>query len=77
MKKYNFKFFFGADLHRAPDTEAQNYVDTEAYEAQNYVEELEQLQNDGWEVINHSSFSSIGEGITTFYTIMLRREKKE
>lgn len=63
MKKYNFKFFFGADLHRAHYTEAQNYV-----------EELEQLQNDGWEVINHSSF---GVGITTFYTIMLRREKKE
>lgn len=63
MKKYNFKFFFGDDLHRAHDTEA-NYD----------VKELEQLQNDGWEVINHSSF---GVGITTFYTIMLRREKKE
>ena len=63
MKKYNFKFFFGADLHAAHDIKAHDYV-----------KELEQLQNDGWEVINHSSF---GDGITTFYTIMLRREKKE
>ena len=63
MKKYNFKFFFGDDLHRAHDTEA-NYD----------VKELEQLQNDGWEVINHSSFAVES---TTFYTIMLRREKKE
>ena len=63
MKKYNFKFFIGTDFHATNDTTAYNYV-----------QELEQLQNDGWEVINHSSF---GEGITTFYTIMLRREKKE